>query len=117
MIEPGETPAEGAVRETWEETGLLVEITNILGVFGGKELVINYKNGDRSAYIGTIFRGEIIGGELRADGEEILDLRYVSREELKTLPHSRWMDIAMDALFSTGGEARFQKSTWRPERE
>jgi 8-oxo-dGTP pyrophosphatase MutT (NUDIX family) len=114
LIEPGETPVEGAVRETWEETGLLVEITGVLGVYGGNELIVDYPNGDRAAYIGTIFRGSVIGGELRADGEEILELRYVSREELQTLPHSRWMDMAIDAVYSTGGPTHFQKSTWRP---
>ena len=38
LIEPCETPGDGAVRETWEETGLIVELTGILGVYGGKEL-------------------------------------------------------------------------------
>ncbi len=36
LIEPGETPADAAVRETWEETGLIVELTGILGVYGGQ---------------------------------------------------------------------------------
>jgi 8-oxo-dGTP pyrophosphatase MutT (NUDIX family) len=114
LIEPGEVPADGAVRETWEETGLLIEVTNILGVYGGKELVIEYVNGDRAAYIGTIFRGRIIGGELRADGDEILDLRYLSREELADLPHSQWIDFALDAVFSRTGTPGFQQATWKP---
>ena len=114
LIEPGEIPADGAVRETWEETGLLIEITNILGVYGGKELVVEYVNGDRAAYIGTIFRGRIIGGELRADGEEMLDLRYLSREELAELPHARWLDLALDTVFSQTGTPGFQQATWKP---
>jgi 8-oxo-dGTP pyrophosphatase MutT (NUDIX family) len=32
MIEPYETPANAAVREMWEETGLFVELTHIIGV-------------------------------------------------------------------------------------
>ena len=115
LIEPGETPADGAVRETWEETGLLIEPTSVLGVYGGNELIIDYANGDRASYIGTIFRGKIIGGELRADGEEILDVKYFSREEIQKQPHSRWMDLAMDVLYSREpGAAHFQKATWRP---
>jgi 8-oxo-dGTP pyrophosphatase MutT (NUDIX family) len=114
LIEPGETPSDGAVRETFEETGLLVELTSVLGVFGGRELIIDYANGDRAAYVGTIFRGRVIGGALRPDGEEILDLRYVSRAEINSLPHSRWMDIAMDALYSREGPTVFQKPTWKP---
>jgi len=114
LIEPAETPADGAVRETFEETGLLVEVTSILGVYGGKELVIDYANGDRASYVGTIFRGRVIGGELRPDGEEILDVRYFSRDEIRVTPHSRWMDLAMDVLYTREGPAHFQKATWRP---
>jgi 8-oxo-dGTP pyrophosphatase MutT (NUDIX family) len=114
LIEPAETPADGAVRETWEETGLLIEVTSILGVYGGKELVIDYPNGDQASYVGTIFRGRVIAGALRPDGEEILDLRYFSREEIRDTPHSRWMDLAMDAIYALEGPAHFQKPTWRP---
>src|SRR5262245_27031952 len=62
LIEPGEQPADAAVRETWEETGLLVELTGLLGVYGGPDLIIDYPNGDRAAYIGTIFRGRVVRG-------------------------------------------------------
>lgn len=114
LIEPAETPADGAVRETWEETGLIVELTSILGVYGGQELVIDYANGDRASYVGTIFRGIVVGGEMRPDAEEILELRYFSRAELTAAPHARWMDIALDAIFSQGGPVDFQRPTWKP---
>jgi 8-oxo-dGTP pyrophosphatase MutT (NUDIX family) len=114
LIEPSETPSDGAVRETWEETGLSVELTSVLGVYGGKELLVDYVNGDRASYVATIFRGRVIGGELRADGEEILDLRYFSKEEIQTVPHSRWINVAMDTLYSLDGPAHFQKPTWSP---
>src|SRR5689334_1420003 len=78
LIEPGELPSDAAVRETWEETGLIVELTGLLGVFGGSDLVIHYPNGDVASYIGTIFRGRVIGGELRPDMAEILDVRFLS---------------------------------------
>jgi 8-oxo-dGTP pyrophosphatase MutT (NUDIX family) len=31
-IDPDERPADAAVRECWEETGLLVELTGVLGI-------------------------------------------------------------------------------------
>src|SRR4030095_10533864 len=114
LIEPGEVPADAAVRETWEETGLLVEVQSILGVYGGEEWLVEYVNGDRACYIGTIFSVRVIGGELRPDKEEILEARYVSREELAHLPHSRWLDSALDAVFSRTGRVDFQPPTWRP---
>jgi 8-oxo-dGTP pyrophosphatase MutT (NUDIX family) len=114
LIEPGELPSDAAVREVYEETGLLIELTGILGVYGGKELIVDYANGDRASYVGTVFRARVIGGTLQADGQEILELRYFSREELERTPHARWLDIAIDAIFSPGGAAEFQPSTWRP---
>jgi 8-oxo-dGTP pyrophosphatase MutT (NUDIX family) len=49
-IEPDETPADAVVRECWEETGILVEPTDVLGVFGGPEFRILYPNGDVASY-------------------------------------------------------------------
>jgi 8-oxo-dGTP pyrophosphatase MutT (NUDIX family) len=114
LIEPAEHPADAAVRETFEETGLIVEPSGILGTFGGPDLVIHYGNGDVASYVGTIFRGHVIGGKLKADGVETLDVRFISRNELIGLPHSRWMDAAMDAIFATSGEVQFVKATWKP---
>lgn len=114
LIEPGEHPADAAVRETWEETGLLVEITGLLGGVGGPDLMVDYSNGDKAAYIGTIFRGRIIRGTPRPDGDEILDVRYFSREELARVPHSRWMDQCMSLLFSPDARPHFVQPSWTP---
>ena len=113
LVEPGELPADAAVRETYEETGLEVEVTGLLGVFGGPDLVIHYPNGDVASYVGTIFRGRVIDGELKPDGGEILDVKYMSREEIENVGHSKWMDVAMDAIFSDASEPKFQPATWR----
>lgn len=115
LIEPGELPTDAAVREVWEETGLHVELTSLLGVYGGPDLIVNYANGDRVSYIGTIFRGRVIGGKLAADGEEVLDLRYLSQAELAAVPHAPWMDFAWKELFNPSGRAHFQPSQWKPQ--
>jgi 8-oxo-dGTP pyrophosphatase MutT (NUDIX family) len=113
LIEPGEHPADAAVRETWEETGLLIEVTGLLGVYGGPELTVDYPNGDHATYIATIFRGRRLRGTLRPDGSEILDVRYFSREELVGVPHAKWMDRCMDVLFSRDGPPHFVKPSWK----
>jgi 8-oxo-dGTP pyrophosphatase MutT (NUDIX family) len=112
LVEPGELPADAAMRETYEETGLEVEVTGLLGVFGGPDLVIHYPNGDVASYVGTIFRGRVIGGRLQPDGGEILEVKYMSRSEVEGVGHSKWMDVAMDAMFSDSSEPKFQPSTW-----
>jgi 8-oxo-dGTP pyrophosphatase MutT (NUDIX family) len=114
LIEAGELPADGAVREVWEEMGLLVELTGILGVYGGEPLVIQYFNGDRASYVTVLFFGRIASGALAADGQEILEARYFSRAELNSIPLPRWMNLAVPAIFSPGSPAHFQRSTWNP---
>ena len=114
LIEPGEQPADAAVRETWEETGLTVEITGILGVYGGPDLLVDYANGDQVSYIATIFRGRVISGTLRPDGSEVLDVRYFTREELARAPHSKWMNTCTELLFSRDAPPHFIKPSWLP---
>jgi 8-oxo-dGTP pyrophosphatase MutT (NUDIX family) len=107
LIEPGEQPADAAVRETMEETGLRVKVTGILGVYGGKDLIIDYPNGDRAAYVGIIFRGKVTGGTLQPDGDEILDARYFTREQFLETPHAKWLDTALPVLFSPDSKPHF----------
>jgi 8-oxo-dGTP pyrophosphatase MutT (NUDIX family) len=111
LIEPGEQPGDAAIRETLEETGLTIELTGILGAYGGSDLIIDYPNGDRAAYVGVIFRGRITGGKVRPDGEETLDVRWFSRQELMQTPHSAWLDTAMPVLFEPHAPPHFVVST------
>lgn len=114
MVEPYEIPSDAAVRETWEETGLFVTLTHVVGVFGGPLCASTYANGDEVAWIATVFGATRIGGALKPDGEETLDVRYFERAEIGSLrckPHAR---MFIDAGYSSSNIAQFQSSTWRP---
>ena len=113
-IEPLETPADAAVRETWEETGLEVELVQLIGVFGGPEFVVTYGNGDRTSYLMVVFEARAeLGGE-RPDGDEILELRWFSDDELRALPLTDWM---REVLAAADGGAPFRPAAWHPELE
>ena len=114
LVEPGELPADAAVREVWEETGVHVELTSLLGVFGGPDLVIDYANGDKASYVATIFRGGIRSGVPKADGAEILEVRYFSFDEMLHAPVSKWMRSALPLIFAPSGNACFQPPSWHP---
>lgn len=90
-VEPGEHPAEALAREVFEETGAVVRITAIVGVYGGEPLMVDYPNGDRAGYVTTAYECRLVGRP-EPDGEEIVELRWFGREEIGTLPRQGWID-------------------------
>lgn len=69
-VEPDEDPAEAAVREAQEETGLHVSITGLLAVFGGPQFRVTYPNGDEAAIVQIVYDAVVDGGTARPDNDE-----------------------------------------------
>jgi ADP-ribose pyrophosphatase YjhB (NUDIX family) len=113
MVEPYETPADAAVREMWEETGLHVELTRIVGVFGGELCSTTYANGDRVAWVSTVFAAEVVGGVLRPDGEEILEARHFARHEIDSIRCKKHMRLALEAPGRRSRKRAFSKPPGR----
>jgi len=84
-IEPGESPDEAVVREVWEETGLAVEPTHVIGVFGGKDFRHTYANGDQVEYQITVYECKIVRGTLDAVDGESERLQYFKGENIPKL--------------------------------
>jgi 8-oxo-dGTP pyrophosphatase MutT (NUDIX family) len=114
MVEPYETPADAAVREMWEETGLHVGLTRIVGVFGGELCATTYANGDKVAWVSTVFVADVVGGVLKPDGEEILEARHFARHEIDSFRCKQHLRLVLDTAWSLQPEAHFQKATWTP---
>src|SRR3954470_10445040 len=72
-VEPGESPAQAAAREVLEETGLQVEVG---------ELLACVRIGD---YLVHDFAADVVGGVLRA-GDDATDARWCSFDEAELLP-------------------------------
>ncbi len=74
ICDPGEHPAETAVRECLEETGVRCEVEGLawVNVTG----VIEYPNGDRSQYVDHTFRCRYVGGEAHVADDESVDVRW-----------------------------------------
>ena len=77
FLEVDETPTEGAVRETLEETGLVVATGEIIGLYARLE----------AAVVVLAYEARIVGGSMRTS-PEALDVRPFSPE---TIP---WPEIA-----------------------
>ena len=89
-IEVDERPEDAARREVFEETGLSVRLEGILTVLGGPEFHAHYKNGDEVAYVATIYRGSVVSGESRPDGDEVTAAEWFAVDELSTITLSNF---------------------------
>ncbi len=81
-VEPGESCEEAAKRELFEETGLIADQLDLLGVFSGKEYYYVYPNGDQVYNIDVVFVCRAFHGTLTPDPEEVLELRYFPLDRL-----------------------------------
>jgi 8-oxo-dGTP pyrophosphatase MutT (NUDIX family) len=115
-VEPGETPADAAVREAWEETGLIVHLTRLVGVFGGPHYVVHYRNGDRASYVSSVFEAVIDGGRMQPDGTELRELRFFSESEASELALEAWVPEVLAAVHG-GTSGNFRPANWRPPAE
>lgn len=84
-VDPGEHPREAAARECLEEAAAVVRIGEVLGVFGGDGYRVTYANGDQLGFVPILFSGELVGGELRPDGEETQDVGWFALDEIAGL--------------------------------
>jgi|SRR3954464_13404254 8-oxo-dGTP pyrophosphatase MutT (NUDIX family) len=98
-VEPGESPRDAAVREAREETGLHVEVMNVVDVLGGADFGVTYANGDECSYVSIVVDARVVGGTLRPDGMEIVRCAWFSIEEIPTLD---LMDISRAVLTGVG---------------
>jgi ADP-ribose pyrophosphatase YjhB (NUDIX family) len=81
-MELGETPAGTAVRETFEEFGLRIRVTKLLGVYTGPDAFHTYPDGNQIQVAGARFFAEVMDGELKPDGYETLDARWFDLDHL-----------------------------------
>ncbi len=113
-IEPGESPADAAVREMWEESGLLVDLESIFGVYGGPEYVIEYSNGDKVSYVMTVFESRTIGGKPEPKDDESSEVGFFTFEEIVDLEIPQWVKTILPDIIEQREKALFKPPTWTP---
>ena len=98
-VEPGETVAETAMREVYEETGITVAPERVVAVLSGRDYEVTYPNGDQMATVTTVFRCRPTGAAApRVNDDESLAIRYFPRAALpeNMLPrHKRIIALAL----------------------
>jgi ADP-ribose pyrophosphatase YjhB (NUDIX family) len=80
IVEPGENPADCAVREVLEETGIHVAARRLALVHVSRPIV--HANGDQAQYLDLVFRMDWVGGEPFPADDESLDARWFALTEM-----------------------------------
>jgi len=74
-VEDGESMAEAAIRETWEEAGIQVELTRLVGVY-------SRLGGMWNDVHAVLFAARPVGGELQTQPGETIEVGYFPFEEI-----------------------------------
>jgi 8-oxo-dGTP pyrophosphatase MutT (NUDIX family) len=83
-MELGETPSQCAIRETLEETGVLAEVTGILGVYSDPGHIVAYTDGEIRQEYEVILLGRPVGGTPAAN-DEASDVAWFATDDLGNL--------------------------------
>jgi len=80
-MESGESAAETAIREMWEETGAEVEITKLIGIYTTPNIMVEYDPGVHLQPIVFNFEVRQTGGILTTS-DEVTDFGFFGLDEL-----------------------------------
>ncbi|MGA8037154.1 MAG: NUDIX domain-containing protein [Candidatus Acidiferrales bacterium] len=113
-VDPDESPSDAIVRECWEELGMVIEPTRLMGVFGGPKFRVNYANGDTVSYVVSMFEVRKVSGDPKPDQLEISEVKFVTREEMAKLQMSEGTREMFEHAFQFDGAPYFSKPVWKP---
>ncbi len=97
MLDPGEEPAAGTLREIQEETGVTAEIEHLIHV--GTQGPITFPNGDQCSFMNVGFRCRYVSGQARVNDDESTDVGWFALDNLPELSerHRMLLDLALKA--------------------
>ena len=96
LVELGEKLSDACEREAEEETGLKVQVLELINVF---DMIDKDESGKvRYHYVLADFLVKPVGGELKPNAE-VTELKWYTREETKNLEMTRTARRALDELF------------------
>lgn len=113
-VELDENPVDAVVRETWEETGLVVQPTALIGVFGGPSFVVRYSNGDETQYVMSVFECSVMSGAISDSTDEVIQCRFVPESEFRALDVSPWTRDVLPLCYLRPREPIIGPVTWTP---
>jgi ADP-ribose pyrophosphatase YjhB (NUDIX family) len=82
--QPGESISQTVTREVAEETGLVVEVDRMVGIYTDPRRVIEFSDGEVRQEFSMCFAAHVVDGELKAS-EESFEVAWISSDTLDRL--------------------------------
>ncbi|HZC91637.1 MAG TPA: NUDIX domain-containing protein [Mycobacterium sp.] len=105
IVEPGENPADCAVREVLEETGIQAVARRLAWVHVSRPTV--HANGDHAQYLDHVFRMDWVAGEPFPADDESLDARWVDLAKLPQMSVDMHRRVELASSDSVDGATIF----------
>ncbi len=109
-LDTGETFAQAAVREAFEETGLQVALTELIGVY-------SRPHWNRSGLHLLLFAAEVVGGTLSPNPAEVIEAGYFDADTLPAPLMWGHTQMIVDALRGARGVAWTHNARWHHPRD
>jgi len=84
QLDSGESVAETCIREVLEETGLIVEVEQLIGVYSNPNMLLSYDDQHQYQLVSFHFAVNVVGGELGLSNETT-DFGYFSLDEIRNM--------------------------------
>ena len=94
-MDPGESIAQAAVRETKEETGMDIAVVGVIGLYTNPNHVIAYDDGEVRQQCSVCFTTRLVGGQL-ATSSETSEVGFVALDRLDNLNIHPSMRLRID---------------------
>jgi ADP-ribose pyrophosphatase YjhB (NUDIX family) len=104
IVEPGEEPADAAVREVGEETGVTAVPARLAWVHATAPVI--HVNGDRAQYLDHVFLMRWVAGEPHPADDESTDARWFALDALPEM--SARMHDRITAALVNRSDTRFE---------
>ncbi len=81
-LEIGESVETAAMREVFEETGIIVNDMKLFNIYSGNEQYHIYPDGNEFYFVSTVFISSKFHGDICVDGVESKELKFFSIHDL-----------------------------------
>jgi ADP-ribose pyrophosphatase YjhB (NUDIX family) len=105
-LETGETVTQAVEREVREETGIIVQVRSLVGVFSNPEHVIAFDDGEVRQEFSICFRADPLGGELRTSSES-KEVDWVEPHRLPNLNIHPSIRLRIERALEPAGQPYF----------